>query len=698
MVCTCILLWVQLVMDPPLARVKPTRLETHGHIRIDDYYWLKERENEEVKNYLILENEYTQEKMADTKALQDVLFKEIKGRDKQDDDSVPYLQDGYYYYTRMETGKNYPLFCRRQGSMDSPEEIYIDANEMAKGHSYSSLRPAVSDDGQMLAFAHDTSGRRIYTLRFKNLKTGELLQDSIPDVTSNMVWANDNQTLFYARQNLQTLRFHQIYRHQLGTDFSQDVLVYEEKDETFSCSVEKTKSKRFLMIASSHTMSSEYRILEADQPEGIFRLFNKREYNHLYEVSHFGDHFFILSNKNALNYRILKTPIQKTSFENWQEIIPHREDTYLEGIEIFKNYMVLRERVEGLIHFLIRPWDGSEEFEMEFDEPAYASYLGVNPQFDTNNLQYVYSSLTTPRSWINFDMSSRKKTVLKVTEVLGDFHAEDYKTERVYATARDGEKIPISLVYRKTMFQPGKNPLLLYGYGSYGVTIDPGFRSSRLSLIDRGFVFAIAHVRGSQVFGRRWYEDGKKFTKKNTFTDFIDCGHYLTEAKYADKKQLFAQGGSAGGLLIGAVYNMTPLLFKGMIADVPFVDVVTTMLDSSIPLTTSEYDEWGDPNQADYYYYLLSYSPYDNVDRKHYTNLLVTTGFHDSQVQYWEPAKWVAKLRAMKLDNNMLLLKTNMEAGHGGASSRDEGYQETAFEYSFLLKLAENEQAKVESP
>ncbi len=667
----------------------PMRLEKHGHVRVDDYFWLRERENPEVIAYLKAENDYAEKEMAHTKGLEEKLFAEIKGRFKQIDSSVPYKRDDYYYYTRYEEGREYPIFARKKHSLDQPEEIMLDANLLAQGHEFFSIGGwAVSSGQDILAYAVDTEGRRIYTTYVKSLMTGELLPDLIPQVTENLAWANDNRTLFYAKQDPITLRAYQIYRHVLGTDASLDELVFEEEDETFSTYVFKTKSKKFLMIVSSQTLSQEYRYLQADDPCGELKVFWPRERDHEYHVEHFGERFLIRTNNQAKNFRLMATPIAQTGKEHWQEIVGHREDVLLREFEIFNEYLVLEERRRGLVQIRVMPWSGDEGHYLQFDEPAYTAELGANPQLDTATLRFEYSSMTTPVSVYDYDMRTRTSTLLKQEEVLGGFNPANYASERHYALAEDGAEIPLSIVYRKGTRRDGQNPLLLYGYGSYGVSIDAAFSSPRISLIDRGFIFAIAHVRGGQELGRQWYEDGKLFKKKNTFTDFIACAEYLIREQFTNPDSLFAMGRSAGGLLIGAIANLRPELFRGVVAEVPFVDVVTTMLDSSIPLTTGEYDEWGDPNEKKYYEYMLSYSPYDNVEPKHYPNLLVTAGLYDSQVQYWEPAKWVAKLRTLKTDRNRLLLKTNMDAGHGGASGRFRRHRETAFSYAFLLDLA----------
>ena len=674
---------------PPLAKVVPHNLENHGEVRVDNYYWLKERENQEVIDYLKAENKYTTALTAHTKKLQRKLFKEIKGRIKQTDESVPYKRDGYFYYTRHKNGKQYPFYCRKKGSLEAAEEVMIDANKLAKGHKFLSVRGRqVSANNKILAYALDTRGRRIYTLHFKNLDTGDVLRDTIPQVTGNMAWANDNRTLFYSKQDPETLRSYQIYRHVLGTDPSIDALVFEEKDDTFSSYVFKTKSKKYVMIASRQTLSDEYRFVDADNPTSEFTIIQPRERNLEYSVDHYQDKFYIRANWQAKNFRLMATPVTATTKENWVEVIPHRDDVLLGGFEIFKDQLVVSERKNGLVQIRIKPWSGEQEHYLDFGEPAYLAYATHNHEFDTSIVRYAYTSMTTPNSVFDYNMVTREKKLLKQDEVLGGFNSADYETDRLYATARDGTKVPISIVYRKGMKKDGQNPLLLYGYGSYGASMDATFSSPRVSLIDRGFIFAVAHIRGGQELGRQWYEDGKLFNKKNTFTDFIDCGKYLVAQNYTTSDRMFAQGGSAGGLLMGAVVNMAPDLFHGVVTRVPFVDVITTMLDPSIPLTTGEYDEWGDPNKKEYYDYILSYSPYDNVQPQDYPHLLATTGLHDSQVQCWEPAKWVAKLRATKTDDNRLLLKTNMEAGHGGASGRYQRYKETAFYYAFLLDLA----------
>jgi oligopeptidase B len=676
-------------MEAPVAEKNPKELTIHGDTRIDNYYWLRERENPEVISYLEAENSYRESVMKGSKKFQKELFDEIVGRIKKDDASVPYRDNGYYYYTRFEDEKEYPIICRKKGSLDAEEEIMANVNEMAEGYAYFQVAGAnVSPNNRYMAIGIDTVSRRKYTIYIKDLETGEMLSDEIQVTTGGATWASDNKTLFYTKKDDETLRSKAIYRHSMGTDPAEDVLVFEEKDETFSTYVYKTKSKKYIIIGSSSTLTEEYRFLPADTPEGKFTIVQPRLRGLEYSLSHFGDHFYIRTNLDATNFRLMKTPVEHTEKENWEEVIAHREDVFFEGIEIFKDYLVVEERKEGLNHLRVIPWDNGEEHYVEMEEEVYTTYISVNPEFDSGLLRFSYTSLTTPNSTFDYDLETREKTLLKQDEVVGgDFDPTNYETKRLYAVADDGKKIPMSIVYRKGMELNGENPTLLYGYGSYGATMDPSFRSYRLSLLDRGFVFAIAHIRGSQIYGRPWYEDGKLLKKMNTFTDFNDCAEHLINQNYTNPDHLYAEGGSAGGLLMGAVINLQPELYKGVIAAVPFVDVVTTMLDEDIPLTTGEYDEWGNPNDEEYYYYMLNYSPYDQVEAKEYPNMIVTTGLHDSQVQYWEPAKWVAKLREMKTDDNLLVMYCNMEAGHGGASGRFERYKDVAREYAFLFKL-----------
>ena len=677
-------------IKPPQAKIIPTELEKFDDIRIDNYFWLNDRENPEVIDYLNKENEYYQAMTAHTNDFQKQLFEEMKSRIKEDDQSVPYLYNGYYYITRFETGSDYPIYSRKKGSLSANEEIMFNCNELAKGHKYFKLGGlSVSSDNQFIAFSVDTIGRRIYTVQIKNLVTGELFNDKIENTTGDSTWANDNLTLFYTRQDEQTLRSDKVFKHKLNTDSAEDTLVYFEKDDTFSVEVTKEKSKKYIVISSSSTMTTEFRTLLADQPDGEFKVFQKRVRGLEYDIAHFGDHFYVLTNKDdATNFKLMKTPELATAKENWVDLIPHREEVLIEDIDIFRDFLVVTERFNGLNTIRIMPWSGEGAYYLPFESETYTAYTSTNVDFDTDILRYGYQSMATPASIIDFNMKTMEKQIMKEQEVLGGkFDKNNYTEERVWATAQDGTQVPISMVYRKELKKDGSNPLLQYAYGSYGYSMDATFSSTRLSLLDRGFIFAIAHIRGGEDLGRQWYEDGKLLNKKNTFTDFIDCSNYLIAEKYTSPAHLYAEGGSAGGLLMGAIANIAPQLYNGIIAQVPFVDVVTTMLDDTIPLTTGEYDEWGNPNNKKYYAYIKSYSPYDNVKSQDYPSMYVSTGLHDSQVQYWEPAKWVAKLRVFKTDNNAIYLDTNMNAGHGGASGRFEALKELAKEFSFLLDL-----------
>jgi oligopeptidase B len=675
---------------PPLAKIIPTTLEKFDDVRTDNYFWLNDRENPEVIDYLNKENQYYQEMTAHTKAFQKELFEEMKARIKEDDQSVPYLYNGYYYITRFEMGSDYPIYSRKKGNLSANEEIMFNCNELAKGHKYFQLGGlSVSSDNQFVAFAVDTVGRRIYKVQIKNLITGEIFADTIENTSGDSTWANDNQTLFYTRQDEKTLRSDKVFKHKLNTDASNDILVYFEKDDTYSVEVTKEKSKKYIVISSSSTMTTEFRTLLADNPEGEFTIFQKRVRGLEYDIAHFGEHFYVLTNKDeATNFKLMKTPELATAKENWVDIIAHRDDVLIEDIDIFRDFLVITERFNGLNTIRIMPWSGEGEYYLPFESETYTAYTSTNVDFDTDILRYGYQSMATPSSIIDFNMKTKAKEVMKEQEVLGGkFDKNNYTEERVWATATDGTKVPISMVYRKELKKDGSNPLLQYAYGSYGYSMDATFSSTRLSLLDRGFIFAIAHIRGGEDLGRQWYEDGKLLKKKNTFTDFIDCSKFLIAEKYTSPMHLYAEGGSAGGLLMGAIANIAPELYNGIIAQVPFVDVMTTMLDDTIPLTTGEYDEWGNPNVKKYYNYMKSYSPYDNVKAQEYPTMYISTGLHDSQVQYWEPAKWVAKLRALKTDNNTIYLDTNMDAGHGGASGRFEALKELAKEFTFLLDL-----------
>lgn len=679
-------------IQPPVAKIIPKTLENLGHTRTDNYFWMNDRENPEVIDYLNKENEYYQKMTAHTKDFQKELFEEMKARIKEDDESVPYLYNGYYYITRFEKGKDYPIYSRKKESLSAKEEIMFDCNEMAKGQSYFQLGGlSVSPDNKLAVFSFDTVGRRIYTIQVKSLETNEIFEDKIEKVTGSAVWANDNKTVFYSSQDEVTLRSDKIFKHKLGSKQADDILVYFEKDDTYNVEIAKSKSKKYLAIESGSTLTTEYRILNADNPDGKFEIFQKRIRGVEYSINHYKDSFYIMTNADdAENFKLMKTPETATSKENWKEVLAHREDVLLEDIEIFANYLVVEERSNGLNKIRIMPWSGEGEYYLPFESETYTAYTTTNVDFDTEILRYGYQSMTNPSSVIDFNMRTKEKEIKKEQQVLGGkFDKNNYTEERVWATATDGTKVPISMVYRKDLKKDSKNPLLQYAYGSYGHSMDATFSSTRLSLLDRGFIYAIAHIRGGEDLGRQWYEDGKLLKKKNTFTDFIDCSKFLIEHKYTSPTHLYAEGGSAGGLLMGVVVNMAPELYNGIIAQVAFVDVITTMLDDSIPLTTGEYDEWGNPNKKKYYNYMLSYSPYDNIKKQNYPNMYVSTGLHDSQVQYWEPAKWVAKLRTMKTNDTVLYLDTNMEAGHGGASGRFEALKELAKEFSFLLDLEE---------
>ncbi|WP_299248336.1 S9 family peptidase [uncultured Lacinutrix sp.] len=677
-------------VNAPVAKKIKKSLEKHNDIRIDNYFWMNDREDKNVIDHLNAENSYTKSVLKHTESFQKDLFEEMKGRIKEDDTSVPYKLNGYWYVTKFEKGKDYPIYTRRKENIDAAEEIIFDCNEMAKEHAYFKLGGiSISPDNKMASFAVDTVSRRQYTLQIKDLTTGEIFSDKIENTTGSSTWANDNKTLFYTKKDEVTLRSDKIYKHKLYTEEEKDVLVFNETDDTFNSFVYKTKSKKYIVIGSSSTLTSEYRILNADTPDGEFKIFQERERELEYSIAHYKDSFYIITNKDdATNFKLQKTSETNTEKENWKDVLPHRIDVLLEDIEIFKDYLVVNERENGLNKIRIISWNGEEDYHLPFDNETYTASLGNNPDFNSDELRYGYNSLTTPSSIIDYNLKTKIKTTKKEQEVLGGkFNKDNYESKRLWATARDGVKVPISLVYKKGIELNGKNPVLQYSYGSYGSTIDPYFSTIRLSLLDRGFIYVIAHIRGGEYLGREWYENGKLLTKMNTFTDFIDCSKFLIQEKYTSPEHLYAMGGSAGGLLMGTIINLNPELYNGVIAAVPFVDVVTTMLDDTIPLTTGEYDEWGNPNDKKYYDYMKSYSPYDNVTPENYPNLLVTTGLHDSQVQYFEPAKWVAKLRELKTDTNKLLFHIDMEAGHGGASGRFESLKEVALEYAFLLDL-----------
>jgi len=684
---------------PPDATKKPHKITVHGDTRVDSYYWMRltdkqksakkfDSQTSEVVDYITTENEYTQSSLNHTKKFQNKLFEEIVGRIKKDDVSVPYLDNGYYYYTRYEKGREYAIRCRKKGSLDSPEEIILDENKLAEGYDYFAVSGMnVSPDNEWLAFGVDTLSRRFYEVHFKNLRSGDILEQTIPNTTGGVAWANDNQTVFYTSKNKITLLSEKIYRHKMGSDFRNDELVYTENDEAYYIGVSRSKSGEYIIIYNSSTLVSDYHILRADVPDGKFKNFSLRGTAHEYSIDHYQNKFYIITNWNAKNNRLMETAENATDISQWKEVIAHRDDVHLLGLEIFKDHLVINERKDGLRGLRIINQKTGDDADIDFEEETYTARISVNEEFNTNILRYSYTSMVTPSTTYDYNMDTGEKTLMKQQEIVGGYDQKSYHSERLYATAQDGKRIPISLVYRKDMKSDSPQNLLLYAYGSYGSTRDPGFGSSRLSILDRGFIYAIAHVRGSQIYGRQSYDDGKMLNKKNTFTDFVDAGIHLVNNGYTNSEQMFCEGGSAGGLLIGAVVNLAPELWRGAIAAVPFVDVVTTMLDPSIPLTSNEWDEWGDPRIKKYYDYMLSYSPYDQVRDTAYPNMLVTSGFFDSQVQYWEPLKYVAKLRDHWQGENKLYLHMNMDAGHGGKSGRFRRYREVALEYAFMLDL-----------
>lgn len=688
-------------MNEPLAKKNPTKLNYHSDSLTDDYFWMRlsddqkessnpDSQTQDVLDYLVEENQYLDVNMSDTEELQSKLFDEYVSRIKQDDSSVPYVENGYTYSSKFEKGEDYRRYFRKKNDEGAKEELFLDLPKLAEGQKYFSLGDwSISTNNKILAYSTDYISRREYTIHFKDLVTGEIFADQIENTAGGITWANDNKTIFYVKKDEQTLRSHKIFKHVLGTDSADDELVFEETDETFGCYVYKSKSNQYLFIGSYQTLSTEIRFLDASNPNGNWTIIQPRERGLEYSVSHYEDSFFIRTNWNAKNYKLMKTSVSSPVKENWEELIAHRDDVFLSGIEIFKKFLVIQERKDGLIQMRVMNWSNKQEHYISFNDPTYTVYANVNLEFDTDVFRFSYASLTTPNSTYDYNLMSKERTLLKQQEVLGgEFKSENYTSERLYAVGRDGEtKIPISIVYKKGYKKDGSAPLLLYGYGSYGSNMNPYFSSTRLSLLDRGFAFAIAHIRGGQEMGRDWYENGKLLKKKNTFYDFIDCGKFLVDKGYTSPSHLYAQGGSAGGLLMGAIINMEPALWNGVIAGVPFVDVINTMWDESIPLTTGEFDEWGNPKDKVYYDYIKSYSPYDNVKNIDYPNLLITTGYWDSQVQYWEPAKWIAKLRAHRTNQNLLLMYCNMDVGHGGASGRFESLKEVALEHAFLFKL-----------
>ncbi len=685
--------------ETPIAAQKEHSITVHGDVRNDPYYWMrlsdeqknaaeKDDQTRSVLAYLDQENAFTKKSLAHTQDFQEKLFLEMKGRIKETDQSVPVKDNGYWYYTRFEEGKDYAYYCRKKETLEAAEEVLIDGPKLAEGKAYWALGGmTISEDNQWMAYGVDEVSRRVYQIQFENLNDPLFHSEVLEGTSGRATWAADNKTVFYTKKDPQTLRDFQIWRHVVGTPQAEDVLVFQEDDEEFSCYVFKTKSEAYIIIGSSQTLIKEYRYIKANEPLSEFKVFLERQDDHEYGIDHYADHFFITTNWEAKNFRLMKCPLEDTRQSQWQEVLPHREEVLLEGVEIFRDYMVVDERINGLTCLRIMRWDNTVDYYLPFADAAYAAGVGANPDFNTEILRYGYSSMVTPASTFDFNMRTQESCLLKQQEVVGGYDRNQYYCERVMVTARDGVQVPMSIVYRKDFKKNGEQPVLLYAYGSYGHSIDAGFSSGRLSLLDRGFAFAIAHIRGGQELGRQWYEDGKLLKKINTFHDFIDCGQFLVNEQYTSENGLFAMGGSAGGLLMGVVANQAPKLFKGIISAVPFVDVVTTMLDETIPLTTFEFDEWGNPQHEEYYWYMKSYSPYDNIVAQDYPNVLVTTGYWDSQVQYWEPAKYIAKLRTHNTSQNPILFWCNMDAGHGGKSGRFEALKEVAMEYAFMMDL-----------
>jgi oligopeptidase B len=669
---------------PPVAKKITKITVTHGDRLADDYFWLREKSNPEVISYLEAENAYTEGVMKATAAFQETLYKEMVSRIKETDENVPYREGDFLYYSRTEQGKQYPIYARKHGSVDAKEEITIDLNELSSGQKFTALGAySVSNDGNLLAYSIDSTGFREYELYIKDQRTGEILPDRVGKV-QQAFWANDNKTLFYTTEDA-AKRDYRVYRHMLGDAKEKDVLVYEEKDELFTVTAGRTRSKAYILIGSESLTATEYRYVSADRPTEPLKLIRPRETNHEYYPDHHGDLFYIRTNDAGRNFRLVSAPVSDPTKENWKEVMPHRKNVMLEDTDFFADYYVLSERENGIPKLRITELSSGKSRDIEFPEPVYNASVGQNREFNVSVLRFNYQSLVTPSSVYDYDMKSRKRELLKQTPVLGGYDPAVYQSERVYATASDGTKIPVSLVYKKDLKRDGTRPVLLYGYGSYGFPYSVNFSSSRLSLLDRGVVVAIAHIRGGGEMGKAWHDQGRMMNKKNTFTDFIASAEHLISEKYTSRDRLVIIGGSAGGLLMGAVTNLRPDLFKAVVSQVPFVDVINTMLDASIPLTVPEYQEWGNPNEKPAYEYMKSYSPYDNIAAKTYPTILVETSLNDSQVMYWEPAKYVAKLRAMKTDKNILMLKTNMGAGHGGASGRYDFLKEVAFDYAFIL-------------
>lgn len=671
---------------PPIAKKSPKTTQIHGYTVVDDYAWLadKTKTNADVLAYLKAETDYADAMMKPTAGFQESLYKEMLARIKETDENVPYRKGDYFYYTRTEQGKQYPIFCRKKGDLKAPEEITLDMNKMAEGHKFFSVGAYnVSEDGYLLAFSTDTTGFRQYSLFVKDLRTGKI-SDKIAERVTSVAWANDNKTIFYGQEDAVTKRPDKIFRHALGG--GKHDLLFEEKDELYNTGVGKTRSKGYIVVQSSSSTTSEARYLSADKPNEDLKLFLPRKENHEYYIDHLGGDFYIRTNDQGKNFRLVTAPVNDPSPKNWKEIILHRKEVMLEDVDCYAGHYIAVERENGLPKFRVTDLKSGKSHEIEFPEPVYVAYAGPNAEFNTNVFRFTYESYITPNSVYDYDVMTRKRELRKQQPVLGGYDPKLYKSERVYATASDGAKIPISIVYRKDLKRDGSRPMLLEGYGSYGISNDVDFSSNRLSLLDRGVIVGTAHIRGGGELGKEWHDQGKMMVKKNTFTDFIASAEYLVNEKYTSKDRLVITGGSAGGLLMGAVTNMRPDLFKAVVSYVPFVDVMNTMLDASLPLTVGEYLEWGNPNEKPAYDYMRSYSPYDNVEKKAYPTMLVRTSLNDSQVPYWEPAKYVAKLRALKTDHNLLLFKVKLEpGGHGGASGRYDRLRDNAFDYAFIL-------------
>ena len=672
-------------LTPPVAAVEEIADTTHGDIRIDPYAWLRDKTDPNVIDYLNAENNYADAVMSHTADFQESLYTEMISRIKETDLSVPYRLDDYYYYSRTEQGQQYRIYCRKHKSLDAEEEIILDQNELAEGHPYCSINTLrVSPDHSLLAYTVDFEGGEVYTIFVKDLTSGEHLTDTLEKVDGPIVWANDNKTIFYSTQD-ETKRPDKLYRHHLGTPRSEDELIYHETDPMFFLYVTKTRSKQFVLLILGSKTTSEIHVLNADSPNEEFLLFHPRQHEIEYYIDHHKDSFYIMTNEDAKNFKLMKTGIADPRKDNWVEILPHRPDVKIEGIDLFSNHLVVHERARGLEQIRITDLSDSDTHYVEFPEPVYTFWFARNPEFETELVRFTYMSLVTPRSVYDYNMDTKERELLKEYEVLGGYDKSAYQSERIFATADDGTEIPISLVFKKGLNMDGTNPLYLSGYGAYGSSSDPYFSSHRISLLNRGFIYAIAHIRGGGEMGRQWYDDGKLLNKKNTFTDFISCAEHLITNGYTDHDHLIIEGGSAGGLLIGAVLNMRPDLAGIALAYVPFVDVLNTMMDPSIPLTVLEYEEWGNPNEKEYYDYIKSYSPYDNIREVEYPIMLVRAGLNDPRVAYWEPAKWVSRIRATKTDNNVIVMKTDMGAGHGGASGRYDYIRDLAFDYAFIF-------------